>query len=89
MAEFEFKPKLAHLKPKTSFRQKLSQKEPLECIRSADLKPDEDKCIGFFEHSNIIYTRSPSFRLRNLGTWFKEQASYEDARYIKSYQIKI
>jgi hypothetical protein len=89
-AEFEFKPRSAQLKPKTSFQQKRSKKEPLAGPRNGDLKTDEDKYTGSFEPSNIFCTRESSFwRLRNFKTWFKEQGSYEDLRYIKSYSIKI
>lgn len=46
--------------------------------------------IGFFEPSNIFNIQNSfRWRLRNLGDWFKEQESYEDSRYIKSYSIKI
>jgi len=88
--EFDIKPKPASSEPKTPFRKKLSKKEPLRDSRNNDLKSDRDKCISSFEPSNIFNTRNSSFwRLRNLKAWFKEQASYEDLRYIKSYSTKI
>jgi hypothetical protein len=78
-------PKPASLEPKTPFRKKLLRKKPLEGYRDRDLKPD-DKYTGSYEPSNILYTQSSSlWRTRNLGAWFKEQDSYEDFRYIKSY----
>jgi len=90
LAKFGIKPKPALSKPKTPFRQKPCKKEPLTGSRNYDLKSDRDKCIGSFEPSNIIYTQGASLkRQRNLTTWFKEQASYEDSRYIKAYSIKI
>ncbi len=90
MAEFELEPKLTPPKPKTPFRKELSRKEPLEGPKNNDLKPNRDKCIGPFEPSNIFNIQNSSlWRLRNLGAWFKEQESYEDSRYIKSYSIKI
>ena len=86
LAEFELKPKLASSNPKTSFRQKPFKKEHPSGSRNNDLKSARDKCIGSFEPSNILNTRNSVFwRLRNLKAWFKEQASYEDLRYIKSY----
>jgi len=89
LAEFESKPKKAHFRAKTSFREKHPKKVPLTGSRNNDYKPQRDKCIGSFEPSNIFYTRSSSFwRLRNLEAWFKEQESYEDLRYIESYKIK-
>jgi hypothetical protein len=88
--EFGLKPKLASPKPKTPFRQKPLKKEPLRGPRNDDLKLDRNKYTGSFEPSNIIYTRHSSFwRLRNLNAWFKEQASYEDSRYLKTYKIEI
>ncbi len=90
LAEFGLRQKSASSKPKTPFPQKLSRKEPLETPKNNDLKLKKDKCIGFFEPSNIFNTRnSDSWRLRNLNMWFKEQESYEDARYLKAYSIEI
>jgi len=90
LAEFGFKPKPAHLKPKTYFSKKLPKKEPLLAPRNGNHKPDRNKCIGSFEPSNILYTRSSDFwRLRNLNAWFKEQESYEDSRYLKPHSIEI
>jgi len=86
LAEFGLKPKPASPKSKTFFRQKILKKEPLSAHRDNYLKPDRDT----FEPSNIFNTRNSSFwRLRNLKAWFKEQASYEDLRYLECYQIKI
>ena len=83
-------PKSASPKPKTSFSQKASQKEPLGCSRNGDLKPNRDRCTGSFEPSNIFNTRNSSlWRSRNLKDWFKEQESYEDLRYLELYSIKI
>jgi len=88
--KFGLRAKPASSKPKTPFRQKLPRKEPLGIYRNDDLKPDRDKCTGSFEPSNILYTQNSSFwRLRNLNAWFKEQESYEDLRYIKSYSTEI
>ncbi|MCX6641821.1 MAG: hypothetical protein NTV15_00330 [Candidatus Bathyarchaeota archaeon] len=88
--EFGIRPKPASVKPKTSLRQKTLKKEPLGYSKSDNLKPDRDKCIGSFEPSNIFNTRNSSlWRLRNLRAWFKEQESYEDLRYIKSYSTEI
>jgi len=88
--EFGLKPKPASPKPKTSFRQKLYRKELLWGPKNDDLKPGRDKYTASFEPSNIFNTRNSSFwRLRNLEAWFKEQASYEDPRYLKAYKIEI
>jgi len=82
--------KLALLKPKPSSPQRAPRKEPLRGPRIDSLKTGKDKCIGFFEPSNIFNVRNSSlWRLRNLNAWFKEQASYEDLRYIESRLIKI
>ncbi len=90
MDELGLKPKPASVKPKTSFRQKRPKKEPLGDHKNSDLKPERDKCISSFEPSNIFNVQnSHLWRLRNLEAWFKEQASYEDLRYLKSYSIKI
>jgi len=90
LAEFGFKPKTALLKPKTLFKQKPLEKLALTGSRSNDLKPDEDKCISYFEPTNILYTRISSFwRLRNFKSWFKEQASYEDPRYLEYYPLNL
>jgi hypothetical protein len=90
LAEFGLKPKPVQLKLKTSSQQKASKKELLEDSKSNYLKPNEDKCTGSFEPSNIIYTRNSSFwRLRNLKAWFKEQESYEDPRYLKAYAVEM
>jgi hypothetical protein len=90
LAEFDLRPKQASAKSKPSFQQKPSLRKPLGTSRSDDLKPDTNKCISSFEPSNIFNIQNSSlWRLRNLGTWFKEQESYEDSRYIKSYSIKI
>ncbi len=88
--EFGIKPKLASPKFKTPFQKKFSKKELLTNFKNDEYKVDDDKRIGSFEPSNILNTRDSSFwRLRNLKAWFKEQASYEDLKYIKSYSIKI
>ena len=88
--EFKIKSKPKPPKLKTPFRQKLPKKEPLESSKNDNLKPDRNRCIGSFEPSNILNTRNSYFwRLRNLKAWFKEQESYEDMRYLKSYSIKI
>ena len=88
--EFGIKPKPVSSKPKTSFQQKVSKKEPLVGPRNNDLKPNRDKCIGSFEPSNIFNIQNSSlWRLRNLKAWFKEQESYEDLRYLECYQTKI
>jgi len=90
LAGFGIRPKPGPSKPKTLFKQKPLKKEPLGSPRSNNLVRSRDKCIGSFEPSNIFNTRNSSlWRLRNLETWFKEQKSYEDSRYIKEYQIKI
>ncbi len=90
LVEFGVRPKSALPKPKTPFQQKLSRKKLLVGHRNGDLKPGRDKCAGSFEPSNIFNTRNSSFwRLRNLEAWFKEQASYEDPRYLKAYSIEI
>jgi hypothetical protein len=92
LAEFGLKPKLAQLEPKTSFRQKLIKKEPLLASRSDDYKPFGYKCTSSFEPTNSVYTRyrsGPFWTSCNLKAWFKEQASYEDYRYIKSYSVEF
>jgi hypothetical protein len=90
LVEFRSWQKLATHKPKTPFRQKPLEKEPLVAPRNNDLKADRDKCTSSFEPSNIFNTRYSDFwRSRNLEAWFKEQDSYEDARYLECYQIKI
>jgi hypothetical protein len=90
LVELGLKPKPASPKPKTLFKQKLHRKKPLISPGSHDLKTDRNKCISSFEPSNILYTRNSSlWRLRNLETWFKEQWSYEDPRYLKAYSIEI
>ena len=87
--EFGFRPKPASPKPKTPFRQKLSRKEPLRGAKNDDLRSDRDNCTSPFEPSNILDARNSLFwRLRNLKAWFKEQESYEDSRYIKTYKIE-
>jgi len=87
--EFDLGPKPASPKPKTPLRQKVSKKEPLKSPRNEDLKPDNNY-TGSYEPSNILNTRFSSFwRARNIKAWFKEQESYEDLRYLKSYSIKI
>jgi len=89
LAEFGIRPKPASSKPKTSFRQKALKKEPLAAPRNNNHKPGRDRCIRSFEPSNILYTRASSFwRLRRLEAWFKEQASYEDLRYLKPYSVE-
>jgi hypothetical protein len=88
--EFGIKPKPASPGPKTPFQKKLPKKVSLRSSRNEDLEPGKYKCISSFEPSNIFNTRDSSFwRLRNLKAWFKEQESYEDLRYIKSYSKKI
>ena len=88
--EFGLRPRPISSKPKTPFRQKLPKKELQENSKHDDLKPDRDKCSISFEPSSILNTRNSAFwRLRNLNTWFKEQESYEDPRYLKAYSIKI
>jgi hypothetical protein len=88
--EFRLRSKPVSSKPKTPFRKKLPKKELLISSKNDDLKPDSDKYIGSYEPSNILNTRNSAFwRLRNLNAWFKEQESYEDSRYLKSYSIKI
>jgi len=90
LGEFGLRQKSASPKPRPSFPQKPPQKEPLGRPRNDDLKPHKNKCIGSFEPSNILDTRNSDFwRLRNLNAWFKEQASYEDLRYLKFFPIKI
>lgn len=90
LVEFRVKPKPASPKPKAPFQQKPPRKEPLGGHRNDDFKTVKDKSIGFFEPSNIFNIQNSfRWRLRNLGDWFKEQESYEDSRYIKSYSIKI
>jgi hypothetical protein len=85
--KFGRRPKITSHKPK---QQKPPRKEPIGCSKSDNLKPDRDKCIGSFEPSNIFNTQNSSFwRLRNLNSWFKEQESYEDSRYLESYKIEI
>ncbi len=87
--EFDLGLKPASPKPKTPLQQKVSKKEPLENPKNNDLKPDNNY-TGSYEPSNILNTRFSSFwRAQNLKAWFKEQASYEDPRYLKSYLIKI
>jgi len=87
--EFDLSPKLASPKPKTPSRQKTSKKEPLESPRNGDLKPNNNYTSSY-EPSNILNTRFSSlWRAQNLNAWFKEQESYEDVRYIKSYSTKI
>ncbi len=89
MGEFGLEQKSASLKPKTPFQQKFPKKDLIESSKSNDLKPDRDKYIGSYEPSNILNTQNSLFwRLRNLKAWFKEQESYEDLRYLKSYSIK-
>ena len=90
MAEFGLKPKIAAPKLKTPSWQKPLKKEPLGSPRNGNHRTGGDKCIGSFEPSNIFNTRYSDFwRFRNLETWFREQASYEDTRYLECYQIKI
>jgi len=90
LAEFKLKPKTGSVKPKTSFRQKRSKKEPRIDSRHNDHKPDEDKCISTFTPSNIFNIQHSSlWRMRRLEAWFKEQESYTDARYIESYSVEI
>ena len=90
LAEFRLKPKPTLFKPKTSFRQKVSKKEPLAGSRNNDLKPIRDKCIDSFEPSDLFTNKSSSFwRGRNLKDWFKEQESYEDARYLEYYPLNL
>jgi hypothetical protein len=87
--EFDLGSKLASPKPKTPLRQKVSKKEPLENPRNGDLKPNNNY-TGSYEPSNILNTRFSSFwRAQNLKAWFKEQESYEDVRYLKSYSVEI
>jgi hypothetical protein len=88
--EFGIKPKPASPGTTTPFQKKLPKKVSLRGSRNEDLKPSKYKCISSFEPSNIFNTRDSSFwRLQNLKTWFKEQESYEDSRYIKPYSIEI
>ncbi len=88
--EFGLGPKPASPKLKTSFRQRLPKKEPLESPKDDDIKTDRDKCLGSFEPSNIFNIQnSHLWRLRNLKAWFKEQESYEDLRYLRYYSIEI
>ena len=90
MDEFGLGPKPASPKLKTSFRQRLPKKEPLESPKDDDIKTDRDKCLGSFEPSNIFNIQnSHLWRLRNLKAWFKEQESYEDLRYLRYYSIEI
>ena len=89
LKKFGLEPKSALHKPKTPFRQKLSKRKPLGAPRNDDLKSDRDKCIGSFEPSNIFNIQdSTLWRLRRLKAWFKEQESYEDLRYLKSYSVE-
>ena len=88
--EFGIKSKPRLSKPKTPFRPKILKKESLRSSKNDDLIMNRDKWVSSFEPSNILDTRNSLFwRLRNLKAWFKEQESYEDSRYIKSYSIKI
>ncbi len=88
--EFGFGQKFAHPKLKKPLAQKLGKKEPQRTPKNNDLKSNRDKCIGSFEPSNIFNTRNSFFwRLRNLKSWFREQESYEDLRYIESYSTEI
>ena len=90
LVEFGVKPKPASLKPKAPFQQKPPRKEPLGGHRNDDFKTAKDKSIGSFKPSNIFNIQnSRLWRLRNLNAWFKEQESYEDPRYLKTYAIKI
>ena len=87
--EFDLGSKPVSPKPKTPLRQKISKKEPLESPRNNDLKPDNNYTSSY-EPSNILNTRFSSFwRAQNLKTWFKEQESYEDPRYLKFFSVKI
>jgi hypothetical protein len=88
--EFGLRQKSAPPKPKIPFHQKLPESKPLRAPRRGDRNSRKDECTGSFEPSSIFNVRNSSlWRLRNLNTWFKEQASYEDLRYIKSHLIKI
>jgi hypothetical protein len=88
--EFRLRPKLSSSKPKTPFLQKSPKKKHPATPKNDDLKPDKDKCMGSFEPSNIFNIQNSSlWRLRNLKTWFKEQESYEDPRYLKYYSVGI
>jgi hypothetical protein len=81
--------KLSSPKPKTPFLQKLPKKEPLGAPKNDDLKSDRYKMLCSFEPSNIFNIQNSFlWRLQNLKAWFKEQESYEDFRYLKSYSIK-
>jgi hypothetical protein len=90
LVEFGLRPKNALPKTKLPFQQKPLQKRPLGCPRSANLKPEGNKCIGSFEPSDLFTNKSSSFwREQNLKAWFKEQRSYEDFRYIKAYAVEF
>ena len=89
MNEFGIKSKPRSSKPKTPFRQKILKKASLRSPKNDDLIMNRDKWVSSFEPSNILDTRNSFFwRLRNLKAWFKEQESYEDSRYIKTYKIE-
>jgi hypothetical protein len=89
-AEFALKPKRASAKTKPSFRQKPLKKEPQAGSRNDNHKPQKEKATSCFEPSDIFNIQYSSlWKIRNLKAWFKEQESYEDARYLKMYQIKI
>ncbi len=88
--EFGIKAKSASSKQETPLREKTLKKEPLAALENDDLKTDRDRCIGLFEPADIFINKSSDFwRLQNLNAWFKEQESYEDSRYLKSYAIEI
>ena len=89
-AEFGLKPKTARFRPKTSFREKRSKKAPLAGSKNNDHKPNRDKCTGSFEPLDIFTNKSSDFwRQQNLKTWFKEQESYEDSRYLEYYPVNL
>jgi len=90
LAEFWLKPKTATSKPKSPFRQKPLEKWALTGSGNDNHNPKRDKCISSFEPTNIFNTRNSVFwRLRNFRTWFKEQAAYEDSRYIEYYPLNL
>ena len=92
LAEFRFKPKPASPKPKTPFRQKPLEKQTLRESKNDNHNPERDKCIASFEPTNSVYTRyrkGPVWTSRNLKSWFKEQESYEDPRYLEYYPLNL
>jgi hypothetical protein len=89
-AEFRFRPKKASFKPKPSLRQKPLEKERLAAPRNNDRRTVGDKCTGSFEPLDLFTNKSSSFwREQNLKDWFKEQESYEDARYLECCPLNL